>query len=85
MTKRDMDYYEDQKSDRLMICENRCDSLFYQTWLKEQRQQEAKETWKKEKRQLFKFRSLKDIKKLLIEHGEVVSDDSDEDDSPVSE
>ena len=43
MTGRDVAYYEDPKGDRLMVCENRCDPVFYQTWLSEQRRQEAKE------------------------------------------
>lgn len=57
-----------------MCCENRCDPTFYMTWIKQQRQEEAKKTWDAEKEQLFRFRGLEEIKKLLIERGE--EDDS---------
>lgn len=74
MTDRDKEYYEDMKEARLMCCENRCDPTFYMTWIKQQRQEEAKKTWDAEKEQLFRFRGLEEIKKLLIERGE--EDDS---------
>ena len=44
MTDRDMAYYEDMKGPRLMVCTNRCDPLFYMTWLKQQRQEETRQT-----------------------------------------
>ena len=78
MTARDKAYYEDQKGPRLMVCENKCDPVFYITWLKEQRRQEAREKWQKEKQELFKFRSLNDIKRLLIDSGDHVTDSEDE-------
>ena len=59
MTERDRAYYEDMKGPRFMVCTNRCDPLFYMTWLKQQRQEEAKQDWQKDKQSLFKFRSLK--------------------------
>ena len=43
MTERDMAYYKDQKSSRLMVCENKCDPISYLTWLKERRREEAGE------------------------------------------
>ena len=78
MTERDRAYYDDQKGPRLMVCENRCDPLFYITWLKEQRRQERSEKWQQEKQELFKFRSLKDIKQLLIDDGHHVTDSEGE-------
>ena len=78
MTGRDTAYYEDQKGPRVMVCENKCDPLFYITWLKEQRRQEAREEWQKEKQELFKFRSLNDIKRLLVDSGDHVTDSEDE-------
>ena len=74
MTDRDRDYYQDQKGARLMVCEKRCDLVFSQIWLKEQRKQEANERWQQEKKDMFRFRSLKDIKRLLIERGDYVTD-----------
>ena len=78
MTDRDMAYYEDMKGPRLMVCTNRCDPLFYMTWLKQQRQEEARQTWMKDKQMLFKFRSLKEVKALLIDRGEEFTDSEDE-------
>ena len=79
MTERDRAYYDDQKGPRLMVCENKCDPLFYITWLKEQRMQERSEKWQQEKQELFKFRSLKDIKQLLVDSGDHVTDSEGED------
>ena len=79
MTERDMSYYEDMKGPRLMVCTNRCDPLFYMTWLKQQRQDESRQSWQVDKQALFKFRSLNEIKELLINKGEKVSDSEDED------
>ena len=79
MTERDMAYYQDQKGNRLMVCENKCDPIFYLTWLKEQRRQEARERWQEEKSNLFKFRTLDDIKELMIAREERASDIEDED------
>ena len=45
MTERDKAYYDDMKGPRLMICTNRCDPLFYMTWLKQQRQEETSQNW----------------------------------------
>ena len=78
MTERDRAYYDDQKGPRLMVCENKCDPLFYITWLKEQRRQESREKWQQEKQELFKFRSLKDIKQLLVDSGDHVTDSEGE-------
>jgi hypothetical protein len=78
MTDRDRAYYEDMKGPRLMVCTNRCDPLFYMTWLKQQRQEEAKQDWQKDKQSLFKFRSLKEVKALLISRGEDVTDSEDD-------
>ena len=85
MTDRDMAYYEDMKGARLMVCTNRCDPLFYMTWLKQQRQEEAKQNWQKDKQELFKFRSLREIKALLIDRGEEVTDSEDEDQVQVQD
>ena len=51
-------------------------------WLKQQRQEEAKKSWIAQKQQLFRFRGLEEIEKILIERGEDVSDDcGDEEDA----
>ena len=42
MNARDKEYYEDQKGPRVMVCENRCDPVFFLTWLKNQRELERK-------------------------------------------
>ena len=78
MTQRDMLYYEDMKGPRVMVCTNRCDPLFYLTWLKQQRKEEARQDWQVNKEDLFKFRSLSEIRELLINRGEVVSNSEDE-------
>ena len=79
MTQRDIDYYKDMKGPRKMVCENRCDPIFYLTWLKQQKELERQENWEREKQNLFRFRDLNAIKSLLIERGEQVSDDSEDD------
>ena len=78
MTERDTAYYDDMKGPRLMICTNRCDPLFYMTWLKQQRQEETRQNWQRDKKLLFKFRSLKEIKAMLIEKGEEFTDSEEE-------
>ena len=81
MTERDFSYFEDMKGLRLMVCTNRCDPLFYMTWLKQQRQEEAKGDWQRNKKELFRCRSLNEIKKLLIDNGKDLTDTENEDGS----
>ena len=77
MSARDKEYYEDQKGPRVMVCENRCDPVFYLTWLKRQREREKKEEWVKIKEEQFRFKDHSFIEKALVEEGLLLSDDED--------
>ena len=81
MNDRDKVYYEDQKGPRVMVCENKCDPVFYLTWLKHQREIERNEQWKKQKEEQFLYKDVEYIKKTLVEEGALPSASSDDEET----
>ena len=64
------------KVESMMVCKNKCDSIVYLTWFKWQRILEAQESWQK-KKLIFKFRSLNDMKSLLLEREDDITESED--------
>ena len=55
MNDRNRLYYEDQKSPRIMVCENRCNPIYYLPLLKHRRELERKAEGKKHKEEQFLY------------------------------
>ena len=70
MTAAEEQYLEDQRSSRKMECSKAVDPIWYMTTMKEQRRKEREEGYRRQRDEQFRFKSLDDITKLLLEHGD---------------
>ena len=74
MTSMEHQYYEDQKTDRKMICSKGVDPVWYQTMMRAQREKEKKEEYRRVRDQDFQYKDIDKITEILIESGEIITD-----------
>ena len=66
-------YYEDQKTDRKMLCSKGVDPVWYHSTMRAQRLRERQEDYRREMEKQFQYKTLDNITDILIEAGEIPS------------
>ena len=75
MGPREYMYYEDQKGERKMECDNGVDPVWYYAHMKKQREKERNAEYLEKRNEEFNFRSLEATTDMLAERGEIPSDE----------
>ena len=78
MTQREIEYYEDMKTGRLMECDHGVDPVWYTVMMRRQRKLETSEKYKSEQQRQFQSRNLDEINEILDEQGEIRSSQDEE-------
>jgi hypothetical protein len=72
-------YYEDQKTERKMLCSKGVDPVWYHSTMRAQRLRERQEEYRRERDQQFQYKTLDNVTDILVEAGEVPSSMSSSD------
>ncbi|KAJ8411823.1 hypothetical protein AAFF_G00154610 [Aldrovandia affinis] len=76
MSDMEYQYYEDQKTERKMLCSKGVDPVWYHSTMRTKRLRERQEEYKSERDQQFQYKTLDNITDILIETGEIPSSSS---------
>ena len=84
MTANEFTYYEDQKGDRKIMCDNAVDPVFYWATMRRESLRARQEEYRKERREQFSGKDLREIDQILLEEcGMLSSPEISPETSPV--
>jgi hypothetical protein len=78
MSEMEYRYYEDQKTERKMICSKGVDPVWYYSTMRAQRLKDRQEEYRQQRDQQFMYKTLDDIDNILAESGDVSSHSRDD-------